>query len=148
MYNYDGKYSILDAPAHLTSFLLESNGKIVDSLTVPENGKLNFNLKIYVYLPNHVQGEFEGIYLSIYSTGLKNDIYLSQQVADVTEIAMNPVGLVFPVEIDANLLIDIHAINIQLALSSKHDGEMGVGESLLLGRFLNTLIPLKEVQHD
>lgn len=143
MYNFDGKYSIENAPAHLLNMAIKpETGEFKGRLVRQKNAPLKFELQTMIYIPNYVDFSYLAAYLTVYSDGLANDIYLNQQKAELTALDDSVVDIVFPIEISDDLLDGVSGVNVQLALSNKHENEMGISESLRIGRFLNTLIPL------
>lgn len=138
IYNPD----IQNAPVFPVSFqVLDDQEKHIYAVT-PENGKAVFYVYCAIYVPE-----------SFYESNHNKDVFVyfsalvDNQVADqvVAKFPFDTKSDLYRFQVEFDLpFSDADNVNIQIACTTKHDGEMGISESLRVGRFLNTRIPIEK----
>ena len=149
------KYSdpdILDAPLNLTSFeLLNESNKVIPEIR-PTDGFLKFTVRFAVHVPEQfINNSYPlkyRVFMTISAKTDEGERGIWQSIGELPLRPQNPRNPLiyrydFSVNADiSNIIKQIDSVNIQLSVSSKHNGEMGISESLRLGRFLYTNIPV------
>lgn len=130
---------IQDAPVYPVLFKIIQNNKVVQIV----NPKKDFVIRCSVYVPSVLKKQIAKYDHFIYATLLANEQPISQQVGTMNaNYGLNDSIAQFMVKFECDNLDNLNQINLQLAITPKHKGEMGIGESIRVGRFVNTYIPL------
>lgn len=130
---------IQDAPVYPVLFEIIQNNKVVQIV----NPKKDFVIRCSVYVPSVLKQQIAKYDHFIYATLLANEQPISQQVGTMNaNYGLNDSIAQFMVKFECDNLDNLNQINLQLAITPKHKGEMGIGESIRVGRFVNTYIPL------
>lgn len=120
-------------------------------IELTEDGNINFQLFCTIYLDSEFLKNFSDrdnfIYLNVLSTNdQQQEIYLTQQRGEFPTDQGSLITYSFHVVIDKENVekFKLDCLKVQLAITQKHEGEMGITESIRVGRFLNTVIPIKK----
>lgn len=135
---------IQDAPVYPVLFeVLQDNQptQIVD----PDK---EFTFKCSVYVPRKMRQALSQYKYYVYVTLIVNEVPIAQKVGLIPASNQRKKVLQFAVQFERfNKSIESNKVNLQMAITAKHNGESGMGESLRIGRFVNTFIPL-EKEHE
>ncbi|MCC4323694.1 hypothetical protein LMB42_05425 [Limosilactobacillus reuteri] len=136
IYNAD----IQEAPVYPVSFqLYDKDGKPIYRL------QSECNLSTVIYIPKSIANSFSGQDNFIYLTIMDEKNALYQSYSALPQQLNSMYLLKFNLHIPQ---CDSPALNLQLAFSNKHSGESGIGESLRIGRFFNSMIPIEDGEND
>ncbi|MGF0066611.1 hypothetical protein [Limosilactobacillus reuteri] len=136
IYNAD----IQEAPVYPVSFqLYDKDGKPIYRL------QSECNLSTVIYIPKSIVNSFSGQDNFIYLTIMDEKNALYQSYSALPQQLNSMYLLKFNLHIPQ---CDSPALNLQLAFSNKHSGESGIGESLRIGRFFNSMIPIEDGEND
>ena len=132
---------IQEAPIYPVLFQIEQDGQTV--LTI--NSKEEFVVRCSAYVPTNLMQQIKHRSHFIYAPILANGSPVIQQIGQITPPS-NPENSIIQFAVNFNLddKVKTDQVNLQLAITAKHKGEMGIGESIRVGRFVNTYIPLGE----
>lgn len=131
---------IQNAPVYPVLFEIQQNNKVV-SIVNPKEG---FVIRCSVYVPSVLKQQIAKYDHFIYATLLANEQPISQQVGIMNaNYGLNDRIAQFMVKFECDNLDNLNQINLQLAITPKHKGEMGIEESIRVGRFVNTYLPLE-----
>lgn len=151
---------ILDAPVYPVSFKIQNQEHLNEyptynnadpQIELTQEGKINFQLFCTIYLDDSFV-EFSKkldtfIYLNVLSTNeYQQEFYLNQQRGEFPTDQGKLIEYSFHIVINAKNVkkYNLDHLRIQLAVTNKHEGEVGISESIRVGRFLNTVIPIKK----
>ena len=131
---------IQDAPVYPIMFEIQQNNKTVQII----NPQDPFTIRCSVYVPATIKQKMEGYKHYIYATLLDKNMPVEQKIGKI-DIDSNQKSsiLQFAIPFKLNDGIKSKVINLQIAVTPKHEGESGIGESIRIGRFVNTYIPLE-----
>lgn len=131
---------IQDAPIYPVSFEIEQDGHTVLAIDPHKS----FIIKCAIYVPEEMKQALQQQEHFLYATIFANKIPIAQQIATI-DPDYNPGNKFLQLAIDFSIndYANSDEINFQMAITGKHQGEMGIGESLRVGRFINTFIPLE-----
>ena len=143
---------VLDAPLNLTCFeIIDKENKVLPEIQAIK-GNLGFTVRFAIHVPQkfiHENLNFGyKVYMTISTIVDGKELGIWQSIGDLPlQIDSSKHPLIyrydFPVNIDVSNIIDqLKEVKIQLSTSSKHNGESGISESLRVGRFLYTKIPV------
>lgn len=136
IYNAD----IQEAPVYPVSFqLYDKDGNPIYRL------QSECNLSTVIYIPEPIANSFSGQDNFIYLTIMDEKNALYQSYSALPQKLNSMYLLKFDLHIPQ---CDSPALNLQLAFSNKHSGESGIGESLRIGRFFNSMIPIEDGEND
>lgn len=137
---------IQDAPLYPIDISIKNNDNQELPYVVENNGKIEFSIVCTVYIPDRFwANQFEGQDNFVYFTALNNYQVVAQRVGrlpDGEHFAQ------YKVPFSINEVSDIDELNLQFAYTSKHPGESGLGESLRIGRFFYTIIPVGSADNE
>ena len=129
-----------DAPVYPVLFEIMQNNKVVQIV----NPKKDFVIRCSVYVPSVLKQLIAKYDHFVYATLLADGKPISQQVGTMNaNYDLNDSIAQFMVKFECDNLDNLNQINLQMAITAKHSGEMGIGESLRVGRFINTCLPLE-----
>lgn len=130
---------IQEAPVYPVRLEIIQDGKPTNFLS----GNDHFTLYCDVFAPSSFIDDHQNTVQYIYASLLSGIHTVDEQ--KVAEVKIDPQNkpLVWHFEIPFKWEFrGFESINLQLAITSKHEGEMGLSEALRLGRFVNTFIPI------
>lgn len=131
---------ILEAPVYPTLFEIQHDGQVVQMIDPTKN----FTIRFSIYVPYEIRQEIKRHNHYIYVTLSNNGIPIVQKVAPVSvPHSREDRILQFASQFEAINSTDNDVVNIQVAITTKHQGEMGISEALRVCRFINTYIPLE-----
>lgn len=139
IYNPD----IQSAPVFPVGFQILDNKEKQIYLITPNNGKATFYVTCAIYVPESFYESNHDKDVFIYFSALVN-----QQVADqaIAKFPFETKSNLYRFQVEFDLpFANADDVNIQIACTTKHEGEMGISESLRVGRFVNTKIPIKKL---
>lgn len=130
---------IQDAPVYPVMFEIQQDSETVQMI----DSQKPFTVRCSVYVPTAIKEEMKERNHFIYATLLNNDMPIEQKIGKV-DLDSNQKSsiLQFAIVFELDDGIKDKTINLQIAITPKHKGEMGIGESIRVGRFVNTYIPL------
>lgn len=136
---------IQEAPVYPVLFTIEQNGNSV--LTINPNEE--FIVHCAVYIPAQLRQQIKQQDHFIYATIIDSGSPIIQKIGSITPpvYSNNNEIMQFIIAFELGNRTDANQINLQIAITAKHKGEMGIGESLRVGRFINTYLPL-EKEHE
>lgn len=151
---------IQDAPVYPVSFMIQNQEHLNEyptydfadpQIELTKDGNIDFQLFCTIFLDKEFIENFKNvdnfIYLNVLSTNdQQQEIYLVQQKGDFPLDQGNLITYSFHVVINEENVkkFKLSYLKLQLAITQKHEREMGISESIRLGRFLNTVIPIKK----
>lgn len=132
---------ILEAPVHPVLFEIQQDEQVVQMI----NPTKSFTIRFSIYIPYELRQEIGNRNYFVYVTLSDNDdMPIAQKVARVTSPHNQEIKVLqFASQFEPIDSINNDVVNIQMAITTKHQGEMGIGESLRTERFINTYIPLE-----
>lgn len=132
---------ILEAPVYPVLFEIQQDDQAVQMI----NPTKDFIIRFSIYIPYGLRQEIGNRNYFVYVTlSDNNDMPIAQKVAPVNPpYDQERKVLQFASQFEPINSINNDVINIQVAITTKHQGEMGIGESLRTERFINTYIPLE-----
>lgn len=135
---------IQEAPVYPVMFEIKQENETVQKISP----KKSFIIRCSVYVPDETRQEIQDRKHYIYVTLLDSGQPVSQQIGAISlPVNQEDIIMQFAINFDPVKGTSNNQINLQMAITSKHEGEMGIGEALRIGRFMNTYIPL-EKQHE
>lgn len=136
IYNAD----IQKAPVYPVLFEIEQDKQTILTIDLSKE----FIVKCAIYVPEEMNQVLQQSDYFVYATLFVNESPVTQKIATIRP-NHNPKNRILQLAIDFNISdkINSNEINFQMAITHKHQGEMGIGESLISGRFINTYIPLE-----
>lgn len=131
---------IQDAPVYPVMFEIQQDSETVQMI----DSQKPFTVRCSVYVPTAIKEEMKERNHFIYATLLNNDMPIEQKIGKV-DLDSNQKSsiLQFAIVFELDDGIKDKTINLQIAITPKHEYEMGIGESIRVGRFVNTYIPLE-----
>lgn len=135
---------IQDAPIHCVGFQIKNANQKEIFEVENVNGTLNFNITCVIYVPNHFREQQFAQSGRIFFSCLSNGMVVDQQIGEMPIQNSNTQDvLLYKYDVSFHIeQFDQDVLNFQAAWTNKHNGEMGLSESLRVGRFVNTFIPV------
>ena len=150
---------INDYNISLISFkILDSNNDPINYITTKENYKTPTTISCIVYFPDNVKEDllnnamrYPHMKYGFYSHITYRNRYIALQRINIPIDKLkqtNFMNLSFNFEVPftipslSNSLIEVNNCHIKLAISSKNLGEIGITESMRLGTFFETTVPV------
>ncbi|WP_242363409.1 hypothetical protein [Limosilactobacillus antri] len=132
---------IFSAPVYPVQFeIINEENRTVPFIKI-RNNKITFSISCTIYIPNNFWiRPYATVDDFIYFTILEGNQVIAQQIGNLPE---NENFARYTVKFDISNIKEIKELNLQLAYTSKHAGESGITESLRVGRFFNTIIPVR-----
>lgn len=135
---------IQEAPVYPVMFEIKQENETVQKISPQKS----FIIRCSVYVPDETRQEIQDRKHFIYVTLLDSGQPVSQQIGAISlPVNQEDIIMQFAINFDPVKGTSNNQINLQMAITSKQEGEMGIGEALRIGRFMNTYIPL-EKQHE
>lgn len=131
---------IQKAPVYPVMFKIEQENETVQRID-PQQA---FIIRCSVYVPAKLRREMQEYEHFMYATLFDGSQPISQKIGAVkSSVNQKDIILQITLNLEPVKAIDDNKLNLQMAITSKHKGESGIGESLRAGRFMNTYIPLE-----
>ena len=136
---------IQHAPMYCVGFQLQDEHQKETLKILNRKGNIDFSIMCAVYVPNSFKEHTYNQHGRLFFTCLNsNGIVVDQKIGELpleTEKSSEPSLIRYAVRFNFSDFAGSE-LNLQIAWTNKHDGEMGIGESLRIGRFVNTMIPV------
>lgn len=131
---------IQSAPVYPVLFEMKQGDQTVQKINLQND----FVIRCSVYVPSEMLQQLNQQEHFVYVTLIDDGKLIGQKIGVLNptpnkEINVLQLAIAFKLDSD----IDNDQINLQMAITSKHSDEMGIGESLRIGRFINTYIPVE-----
>lgn len=137
---------IQDAPVYPVKISLKNDDNQETTFIEKKNGKINFTVMCTIYIPGKTLAQQSiGKKIFVYFTALSSNNVVAQKFSELPE-GKSFAQYKVPFSIDDASNID--ELNLQFACTLKHQGESGIGESLRVGRFFYTIIPVWSVNDE
>lgn len=131
---------IQKAPVYPVMFEIEQEKETVHIID-PQQA---FIIRCSVYVPAELRRGMQEYEHFMYATLFDSGQPISQKIGTIKPSDdQKNIILQIAISFEPVKIIDNNKLNLQMAITSKHKGESGIGESLRTGRFINTYIPLE-----
>ena len=132
---------IQNAPVYPVEISVKNKENKDEPYLTEKNKKIDFIITCTIYIPNNFWVRpYATTEDFIYFTVLGNNQVIAQRIGKLPE-GEKFAKYTVPFSITNNS--GLSELNLQFAYTPKHQGESGIGESLRIGRFFYTIIPIR-----